>query len=519
MKDYPETIPDYTDSGLRTFPVVKGEKVPAVKDWQGFHSDDFDLKRFNVGLQTGMPSGIVVLDIDAKHNGYDSLAELEKEHGKLPETLRSITANGGAHFFFAHPGTQPIRNGAAIYGKPGVDVRGDGGYVVAPPSILAEGKSYVWDIGSPITLAPLPQWLVVHSKQNAKPTVESEYFPEGTRNSSLARLAGSMRRFGLDETDIVDTLLNVNQTKCNPPLPEAEVKNIARSVARYTPEQQDERPLLSLSAKAFVALDIHPPKYLINGLWPEQGIGFVAGPPKVFKSFVAMEMAFAIATGEPFLGKFHVDEPRTALIIQQESSKSAYRVRMDNATKKYGETNNLYILSNYHMTLEEDSTIERLETEIDRLRPAFVVLDPLAAFIKGDENSAQAMGNVVRLLRRLRDTYGTGFCVVHHSAKQNGGLSSERGGMRMRGSSALYAAAEAGLWVDRVDKELPRSRVVCDLKESEPYAPFQVELDQEAGTLMFGVDYNHSTVGEEPARDVQMRQPYYYPGEDRDEYN
>lgn len=514
--DFPETIEQYTEVGFRTFPVVKGEKVPAVKDWQGFHSDDFDLKRFNVGVQTGMASGVVVLDIDPKHDGWESLNELEKEHGKLPETLRSTTANGGAHFYFVHPGTHPIRNGTHIYGKPGVDVRGDGGFVVAPPSVLTDGKAYVWDIGSSLALAPLPQWLQDHSRGSVKPAIEeSEYFPEGTRNSSLARLAGSMRRYGLTEQDILDTLLNVNQSKCNPPLPEAEVRNIARSIANYTPEQQPERAILSLSAPAFVALDLKPPKYLIQGVWPEECIGFIGGPPKTFKSFVAMEMAYAIATGKPFVEHFTVPEQRTALIIQQESSKAAYRVRMQNAAVKYGDAPNLYVLSNYHMTLGEDATVERLETEIDRLRPAFVVLDPLASFIKGDENSAQAMGNdLIRLLRRLRDTYHTGFCIVHHSSKPNGGVSIDRGGMRLRGSSSLYAAAEAGMWVDRVDKELPRSRVVLEQKEAESPPPFQVELDTERGVLMFGTDY--ATEREEPE---QAYIPYQYPGEQRDEWH
>jgi hypothetical protein len=107
----------------------------------------------NVGLLTGA-CGIVV-DVDARHGGDKSLVELEAEYGPLPNTAKSQTGNGW-HLLFAHPGGR-IGNRSNV--RPGIDVRGNGGYVVAPPSLHASGNRYRW-IVPPDNLAPLPDWLL-----------------------------------------------------------------------------------------------------------------------------------------------------------------------------------------------------------------------------------------------------------------------------------------------------------------------------------------------------------------------
>ena len=92
----------------------------------------FQQSRLNLGIATGAVSGIIVLDIDPRHDGDETLATLEQEHGPLPPTWRFLTGGGGEHILFRHPGA-PVPNSAGKVG-PGIDVRGDGGYIVAPPS-------------------------------------------------------------------------------------------------------------------------------------------------------------------------------------------------------------------------------------------------------------------------------------------------------------------------------------------------------------------------------------------------
>lgn len=478
--EYPTTPADYLSIGWKVFPVVKGEKTPKVKEWQNY-SGAVAANLDNLGVVTGEASGIVVLDIDPRHGGWESLSELEKTHGSLPETLRSITANGGAHFFFAHPKSRPVRNGTAIYDKPGVDIRGDGGYVVVPPSLLSDNKQYVWDVGSPMELASLPDWLAAHGENRLRSTAvqEDEAFPEGTRNDSLARVAGSLRHFGTPRDVLVKTLLDINQSKCRPPLPEQEVIAIADSVSRYkqeyAPKAAPKPTALSIPSTEFVNMDVKPAVWLVQGIWPEGAVGFIAGMGKSFKSFLSLELGYSLASGVDFIGKFKVPEPRRVLLVQQESSLGAYQVRVANVARRMGPSENLFIVSNKHLSLESPTDVERLENEIARVRPALLILDPLASFLHGDENSAQHMGEVVSTIRRLRDDYGCAICIVHHNRKD---------GTAMRGSTALYNASEVTVKMQRTaDRESLTSEVNVELKEFEGPPPFAVVMDSETCEL------------------------------------
>jgi hypothetical protein len=96
----------------------------------------------NIGIATGADSGIIVLDVDPRDGGIESLAALMDEIGHLPESVESQTGSGGMHVVFAHPGVT-VRNSAGKLGA-GLDIRGDGGYIVAPPSLHASGQRYLW---------------------------------------------------------------------------------------------------------------------------------------------------------------------------------------------------------------------------------------------------------------------------------------------------------------------------------------------------------------------------------------
>lgn len=137
--------------GFRIFPVVEGGKVPAIKDWQDQACDDPNRVRrfwseaisdepmaYNIGIVTG--AGLFVLDIDNKNGkqGSATLAGLELAHGDLSPTFVVRTASGGFHYYFRAPPSLWIPNSAGKLG-PGIDVRGDGGYVVGPGSIVAGG--------------------------------------------------------------------------------------------------------------------------------------------------------------------------------------------------------------------------------------------------------------------------------------------------------------------------------------------------------------------------------------------
>lgn len=117
----------------------------------------------NIGLRTGKESGIIVLDIDARHNGFENIEELQRRYGKLPSTLLSRTARGGIHRFYEYPKgneTETFKSTVQLDGLPGLDIRADGGYCVLPPSTLFGGKaSYKW-VKSDFPIAKSPGWLL-----------------------------------------------------------------------------------------------------------------------------------------------------------------------------------------------------------------------------------------------------------------------------------------------------------------------------------------------------------------------
>jgi len=119
------------------------ELAPVAQWWQHFPNA-------NIGIATGSISGVFVLDIDSKSGGLESLHDLEARSGNLPRTPVVETGGGGRHYFFALPPDRVVKNSTSQVGA-GIDVRGDGGYVVAAPSNHASGGQYRWLTDPPRT--------------------------------------------------------------------------------------------------------------------------------------------------------------------------------------------------------------------------------------------------------------------------------------------------------------------------------------------------------------------------------
>lgn len=199
---------------------------------------DYWTKFPNANIGIAIPDGYFVLDIDIDHGGYDSLEPLQNKVGVLPATLRILTGSSGAHLWYKYKSEVPIRNTAALAGLPGIDVRGTGGYVIAPPSIHRCGNPY--SITEDCEIAQAPQALIdlCTTKKNKNFETQaagSELIPEGQRNQTLTSMGGTMRRRGMTETAIEAALLITNKERCSPPLPDGEISQIAKSVSRYSP--------------------------------------------------------------------------------------------------------------------------------------------------------------------------------------------------------------------------------------------------------------------------------------------
>jgi putative DNA primase/helicase len=196
----------------------------------------------NLAVRTGAVSGLAVLDQDTGKGGDVSLRELERTYSPLPETVQDLTGNG-VHYVFTHPGTH-VKNGVETLGM-GLDVRGDGGYVITPPSLHMSGKRYAWELRHDLdetSLAPMPAWLLALCQDTTRRQAPNagDPSPQGSRNETLFKLGCSLRARGCTEAVILAALREMNATQCQPPLAAAEVDTIAASCAQYSAGQTRE---------------------------------------------------------------------------------------------------------------------------------------------------------------------------------------------------------------------------------------------------------------------------------------
>lgn len=244
--------------GWSVLPVRPRAKAPLVPwlELQERRADEREIRDWfqrrpdaNVGAVTGRISGLVVIDVDPKHGGGESLAALQQRHAALPATVEAITGGGGRHYYFAHPGGV-VPNRAGV--EPGIDVRGDGGSIVMPPSVHPSGKRYRWVKGrSPDDLVPaaLPKWLVArilkrpvagghpvsHWRELVQRGVE-----EGARNDTIASLTGHLLWHGVDPYVTLELVLCWNRIRCKPPLPDEEVSRTVASITGLHARAQEE---------------------------------------------------------------------------------------------------------------------------------------------------------------------------------------------------------------------------------------------------------------------------------------
>lgn len=220
-------------------------KHPRIMEWvKNATSDEAQIRRWwgiwsdaNIGIATGHRSGLVVLDIDDKSGGSQTLKQILQARGERATGTMAHTGGGGFHWYFKHPGGHwPNTQGSPTTPSPigqGLDFRGDGGYVVAPGSDHISGKSYRWvsSSGPSSELLELPDWLrerlVKRSSVSVKLPVDGEApILEGNRHNTLRAWACGMWAKGVSKAGIRALLLAENATRFAEPKPEDEIERI-----------------------------------------------------------------------------------------------------------------------------------------------------------------------------------------------------------------------------------------------------------------------------------------------------
>jgi len=255
----------------------------------------------NIGIRTGPESGILALDVDPCHGGDESLKEL----GPLPDTATVQTGGGGWHSYFKYPDGLNIRNSAGKLG-PGLDIRGAGGYVVAPPSLHVSGGVYKWLRDPRDSLADLPQSVL--DKLIDRPTATTDaavegHIPKGKRDTVLTSLAGTMRRRGMSGTEILAALRETNK-RCAPPLAESQLAKIAASIGKKAPGQ-------SLSGPGSEPLHLVPAVPFPVDALPQPVAGFVDGASRAIgcdPSYVALPLLVGLASAIGNTRRIHLKD-------------------------------------------------------------------------------------------------------------------------------------------------------------------------------------------------------------------
>jgi Bifunctional DNA primase/polymerase, N-terminal/AAA domain len=197
----------YIDSGWRVFPVVANTKLPAtphgcldastdpaqIREWFG------NGRRYNLAIATG--NGLTVADVDVKRgvDGFATLATLN-----LPDTRTARTPSGGQHRYYTV--SEAVPNSAGALG-PGIDIRGDGGYVVAPPSVI-DGTAYIWEDDFPTQALPDATLQRLLEKRAAGDfhELDGQPVPIGQQETTLTRRAASYRHHGLSRDGAIAAL-------------------------------------------------------------------------------------------------------------------------------------------------------------------------------------------------------------------------------------------------------------------------------------------------------------------------
>ncbi len=550
----------YAKDGYSVIPIsANGEKKrPAVNwtEWQTRKADETQIRNWwkvfpdaGVGIVTGKLSGLVVMDIDPKNGGTDE--------GFPTTDMVANTGGGGQHHYYKY--VEGARNRA---GNNGVDVRAEGGYVVAPPSKHHSGGVYEWDIDDKpgdITVAKtveLSPSKATHEGANglangvdSAPLFNREQpktwlmdsttsgFTEGSRNDSVTRLAGYYAGLGVIENLVLKHCLDANAESVNP-LGYDEVARTVRSICNKEARKQADKLKQDIKSGVvetpvddtdieLTGFDAYALKHggkevqwLIPGFLTDNTIGFIYGPPQSYKSWIELDMAVSIAQGTPFLGIVKPARTGPVIIFQQEDSHIttseriatiwAGRVGLKKPRLEDGkfiwhahkEASNIHIYEHRDFRLDAPGAMDRLDRMLTKYRPVAVFMDPFYSLVSL-ENNMEAAAPLMIQLKALRDKHSCAFMMVHHTSKASRGSSNRDG---MHGSQFLSASAESRLALHNIEG-MPRSGVIHPMsKDGEAKKPIRVDYDifdgmsEDPGEWRFNTRI--STLDEKAMRDL-----------------
>lgn len=223
-------------------------------------------------------------------------------------------------------------------------------------------------------------------------------------------------------------------------------------------------------------------RWLIDGLWGDQAVGIVGGEPKCCKSFLALDMAVAVAAGVPCLRRFPVGRPGRVLLFAAEDALPIVRARLEGIGRAAGvrlADLDVQVITVPSLRLDLTADQERLTATVAALRPALLILDPFVRLHRIDENASADVAPLLAYLRDLQRHYQLAVVVVHHARK---GAARVREGQALRGSSEFHAWGDSNLYLRRHHEQLTLS-VEHRAAPSRTGIPLSLRADADALAL------------------------------------
>lgn len=370
---------------------------------------------------------------------------------------------------------------------------------------------------TPQQVPAVDEVLRMHGKDFSKSIWDLLNYPpkdDDDWSEGLWKLEKSLAELGLTPEEIFSVVKNSpwNKYKRDQRPDEqlwAEVLKAADSVVEF-PQLRQSLPWMGLGN---VLVHEERPEWMVEGIWMEKNVGWIAGVGKSYKSTLSLDLALSVASGAPFLGEFRVNKPGPVLLVEEEDPlwRVAYRSQAISRGKGLTKCDSYWRGDKLWMrevvpskipllmsvgggfSFTDTKKVSELEEAIQVTQPSLVILDPFFMLAPGmDEYKAGEISQVLNLVKHWRNKYGCAVAIVHHYRKGSG-----EGMERLYGSMALYAWSENSLFVDKQGDKIVIDRDIKDANESDPLSVKFEDIGEEYSFQLGKYDRSTDTKAED----------------------
>lgn len=499
MSELLEAALHYAEMGLAVFPLQERGKEPITHN--GFENASTEERQIrlwwkrnpnaNIGIATGsMSGGLVAIDMDIdKEKGKDGYRVFTnwcmQNYLVLPDSWLSITGRGGYHLLYRSLFPVPSKIGWLD----DVDIRAEGAYIVAPPSVHPNGTKYEWEQAPDeyelVTSEDIDVEYVFNSvvasnyKDKSKPLTIPEEIPEGQRDNFMFKLACKYQAMGMSDSAMLAALQEENKNRCKPPLTDKEIQKKVEQAQKY---QKGEVVTLEDNKtdgytrksygktgrkieEAITDLDLEMPtldqfeekeiEWLVSGYIPKGCVTLLCSDGGIGKTSLWCDTLAALTTGKSTIFDkaleipFHTGDTHSVMYFSKEDpTEQVLKHKLLVAGADQSKIRCFGLDDERMSKIWYGSLL--LEKLVEKYQPDIVVFDTLQAFLpEGVEMSKRKdMRDALNPLNQLGAKFGTAFLMIMHTNKSN-----NSGRQRMADSSDIWDLGRSALMAGRTKDE------------------------------------------------------------------